>query len=213
MDSRVNHEAWLEPLGSRLVARWGHYPRIDGRLDPHVVTNIMVVGEEGVRYTPVVLVHMEDGLRLEWRGGRASYAMIAYRRGPFSKTASGEWVYGDRVAVESVLGSVEKSMIIEGYAVYTRDPRSLEHLPTPLRLKLSIDTSPLCVRIEGVRAPDEQPDSHTTLSMWCRGEKTEDRECREAPIFILVKHDSKLGTGRVDTLRTILTVYIDAPPA
>ncbi len=192
----VNHEAWIEPSERGLLVRWGHYPRVDGRLDPHVVRSVVVIGEE--RYIPVLFVHEKEALRLVWRGGAAHAAVLWYTRGPFTKIR-GEWVYGDGCSVERVYGERGESMVIEGFAVYAKSPRhlNLSLLPSAAKPVLDAEGGGLRVGGRGVR-------------VWCNGVEAEDGVCREAPIFVLVKVDESLSAGCVDKVRWVSTLFIES---
>lgn len=193
MEPRINHEAWIEDAGDRLLIRWGHYPRVDGRLDPHlVVLTLARVEDRWVAGLP--LVHEEDALSVR-KPGRLEALLVYYRRGPFSKTRSGLWVYGDGYSVEKLLEPIERSLVIHGYAVYVENPDLLDMLPVPLRPK--------------IEAGDGKP---RVSSAFFAGEEVEPTEAKAqcmdvdcSRILVVVKHDIG-GEGLVTRFVTVATL-------
>jgi len=193
---QINHEAWIEPQGDKLLVRWGHYPEVDGRIDPHVIREVMVIGDDV--YNPIVFVHKKDALRLAWPGGEAKFAFLHYTRGPFTKTRN-EWIYGDKCSTERVFGEANESLIIEGFAVYSRSLESLidEVLPKSLQPELIVKGDSLLVKHENAR-------------VWCNGAESGSRACKEKPVYILIKLDKVASMPCVDKVRWIASIYLES---
>ncbi len=46
----VNHEAWIEIEDGKVVVYWGHFPRVDGVLETHVIRDCSVCSSESCRH-------------------------------------------------------------------------------------------------------------------------------------------------------------------
>ena len=193
MRVEINHEAWIEDAGDKLLVRWGHYPRTDGRLDPHLVV-LTLARVDGRWMAGLPLVHEEDALSIR-KQGRLEALMVYYRRGPFSKTKSGLWVYGDGYSVEELLEPIERSLVIHGYAVYATSLDLLDVLPLPLRPEIVLK--------------DDTPMVNGAFFM---GERVEPLEAKAhcmdtgcTHVLAVVKHDVGRG-GLVTRFVTVATV-------
>ncbi len=108
----VNHEVWFEPYNGRIVLKWGHYPRVDGKFDPLCITRAFALADGKV--TPVFVgldKSTKDGLFVEFE--EANALAIEYDRGLYSLTSDGKWIFGRNVPAKY---SVEEVRHVLGFA-------------------------------------------------------------------------------------------------
>ncbi len=106
----VNHEVWFEPRNG-LVLKWGHYPNVDGKLDPLCITRAFSLANGKVMPVFVGLDRsIKDGLFVEFEGEAVA---VEYDRGIYSLTSDGKWIFGRRVPSNR---SIEEVRHILGFA-------------------------------------------------------------------------------------------------
>ncbi len=93
----VNHEAWIEVDG-RAYLKWGHYPEVDGKLDPMCIVRAFAVFEK--RISPVVVgtdrdASLKGALFLEFEEAEA--LAVEYDRGIYTLTEDNKWIFGRHV--------------------------------------------------------------------------------------------------------------------
>ena len=91
----VNHEVWFEYDGV-LVLKWGHFPNVDGKIDPLCITRAFALANGKVKPAFVGLGKSLNGLFVEYEGEVDAVA-IEYDRGIYSLTDDGRWFFGRRV--------------------------------------------------------------------------------------------------------------------
>jgi len=122
----VNHEAWLEYVEGRLLVYWGHYPRVDGTIEAHAVTEALVVEEPGSTPKPLALRRVKEGCPrgpcLEARVSRQpALALVAYQRR--ATKAGGAWYTGlDALTARAAGLEPEESLLITGLAKLCTTP-------------------------------------------------------------------------------------------
>ncbi len=130
----VNHEAWIEIGNGRAYLKWGHYPEVDGKLDPLSITRAFAVAEGTAK--PVIVGMDKDssakgGLFLEF--DEADAVAVEYDRGVYTLTEDGKWIFGRSVPPKY---SVKEVRRILGFAkVYLDD----NIVPLGLELELMPD--------------------------------------------------------------------------
>ncbi len=95
--SIVNHEAWIEVDG-RAYLKWGHYPEVDGKLDPMCIVRAFAVS--GGAVLPVAVGTDKESssrgaLFLEFEEAEA--LAVEYDRGIYTLTEDGKWIFGRHV--------------------------------------------------------------------------------------------------------------------
>ncbi len=106
----VNHEVWFE-FRNGLVLKWGHYPDVDGRLDPLCITRAFSLANGKVMPVFVGLDRsIKDGLFVEFEGEAVA---VEYDRGIYSLTSDGRWIFGRKVPLNR---SIEEMRHILGFA-------------------------------------------------------------------------------------------------
>jgi uncharacterized GH25 family protein len=126
----VNHEVWIEVDESRAYLKWGHYPEVDGKLDPQSVVRAFAVA--GNEVLPVVVgsdktASEKGGLFLEF--DRADVLAVEYDRGVYSLTEDKKWIFGKAPAKYKV----KETRRILGFAkIY------LHGDPKPIGLELEL---------------------------------------------------------------------------
>ncbi len=93
----VNHEAWIEVDG-RAYLKWGHYPEVDGKLDPMCIVRAFAVFNGKI--SPVVIgtdkeASSRGALFLEFEEAEA--LAVEYDRGIYTLTEDGKWIFGRHV--------------------------------------------------------------------------------------------------------------------
>ena len=125
----INHEAWIE-VDERAYVMWGHYPKVDGRLDPSKIRRAFAV--YNCTFLPVVIgIDRESsergGLFLEFE--RADSIAIEYDAGVYTLTEDNKWVFGK---ICDPKYKIKETRWILGFAsVHLRNPK-------PLGLELEI---------------------------------------------------------------------------
>ncbi len=110
----VNHEAWIELGDGRAYLKWGHFPEIDGKLDPLSITRAFAVANG---FTKPVVVGMDKdssakgGIFLEFE--EADALAVEYDKGIYTLTSDGKWIFGRSVPPKY---SVEEVRHILGFA-------------------------------------------------------------------------------------------------
>ena len=151
--SIANHYAWFERLDDLLIVKWGHYPQVDGKIDPRIVTMSVAVDSRARRLTPLLAFSKRAGAvgGVEVLLGElveGDYTVgLAYDRGVYAVTDDGRWVYGDRVTVEAMGPRVREVRRLLGFAkthfsVGRAPPRDLKALGFELEIALE-DYDPL----------------------------------------------------------------------
>jgi len=97
----VNHEAWIEPGEGRAYLKWGHYPEVDGKLDPLSIVRAFSVSGGTVR--PIIVgidkeSSAKGGLFLEF--DEAEALAVEYDRGVYTLTEDNKWIFGRSVPVK-----------------------------------------------------------------------------------------------------------------
>ncbi len=80
----VNHELWMEERGDLIYLMWGHYPNVDGRIDPLCIREIRTDD-----LTPAYLGMDGEGVFIETK---AKSVGVVYERGFFVKVG-GRWYF------------------------------------------------------------------------------------------------------------------------
>ena len=135
----VNHEAWIEVDDDRAYVMWGHYPKIDGKLDPSRIRRAFAVYE--CRFLPVVIGRDKEASR---RGGlflefeKADALAIEYDAGIYTLTEDNKWIFGK---VSDPRYKVKETRWILGFAsVHLRNPKplglELEIVPSDVKEKV-----------------------------------------------------------------------------
>jgi len=130
----VNHEAWIEIGSGRAYLKWGHYPNVDGKLDPLSITRVFAVA--GGITKPVVVGMDKDssangGLFLEF--DEADALAVEYDKGIYTLTEDGKWIFGRGIPPKYAVKEVRH---ILGFAkVYLSD----NIVPLGLELELMPD--------------------------------------------------------------------------
>lgn len=149
----ANHYAWFERSNGLLIVKWGHYPKVDGRIDPRIVTTFVAVDSKARRLFPLLAFSERASAvgGLEVLLGKlveGDYTVgLAYDRGVYAVTEDGKWVYGGRASVEAMGFRVREVRRLLGFAkthfsVGGGAPRNLQVLGFDLEIVLK-DYDPL----------------------------------------------------------------------
>ncbi len=146
----VNHNAWIEHPGyfaepgrARLYIKWGHYPEVDGKIDPATLTEIIVLGPEG-QTTAVVGIDKDSSSKgaifLEFNACSIGLytVLLRYNRGIYTITSTGSWIYAEPDRVKALGYEVKDTYRIEGSA------KTL----VPVGIRDNINVKPLGVGLE-----------------------------------------------------------------
>ncbi len=131
MDELINHEVWIEPDGERVLLKWGHYPEVDGKIDPLSITRAFAF-VNGV-CKPVTIgidrnSSAKGGLFLEFEEAEA--LAVEYDRGFYTLTDDGKWIFGRYVPPN--YGVKERRQILGFAKTYLND----EIVPLGLELEI-----------------------------------------------------------------------------
>jgi hypothetical protein len=110
----INHEAWIELDNGRAYLKWGHYPEVDGKLDPQSIIRAFAI--VGRRVLPVVIgmdkeSSAKGALFLEFE--KADVLAVEYSRGVYTLTEDKKWIFGRNVPAKY---DVKETRLILGFA-------------------------------------------------------------------------------------------------
>ena len=119
----VNHEAWIECSSSgRAYLKWGHFPKIDGKLDPKSITKAFVIYPDRNKIPLIIgtdrVASSEGGLFLEFKAESDGIYTIAaeYDRGIYTITEDNKWIFGEKGYVKEMGYTAKESRWICGFA-------------------------------------------------------------------------------------------------
>ncbi len=138
----VNHEAWIE-VNSRAYLKWGHYPEIDGKLDPLSIVRAFAIANGTVKPVAIGLdkeSSAKGGLFLEF--DEAEALAVEYDRGIYTLTEDNKWIFGRHVPSKY---KVREKRHILGFAKIYLD-KNIE--PLGLELELMPDKIDDEVRVQ-----------------------------------------------------------------
>jgi uncharacterized GH25 family protein len=147
----INHHAWIEHSGLfakpgkvRAYLKWGHFPEVDGKLDPQSITTAFARSIELKR--PLLVgsdaeASSKGGLFLEFEAERLGVYTVGlqYNRGVYSVTKDQTWTFGDRKRIESYGYDVKEAVLLVGSAkTYILIGEESYVKPKPAGLELEI---------------------------------------------------------------------------
>ena len=151
----VNHEAWIEygePVTKagriRTYVKWGHYPEVEGRLNPQTVVSAFALLESDLLSPriPVTIGVDRDslakgGLFMEFLADKPGvYSVnLEYRSSIVCRTKDGKMVFGEKKRVEELGYEVDEAFLHTGLArTYVVVGGEAHAKPSPLGLGLEV---------------------------------------------------------------------------
>jgi len=140
----VNHEAWIEVEDGKGYLKWGHYPEVDGKLDPQSIVRAFAVA--GDRILPVFIGIEKESLLLEFE--EAEVLVVEWDRGIYALTEDNKWFY------RRAPGKVKERRWILGFAkVYLSDNikpvgTELEIIPNGNKIEVLFRGKPINCKIK-----------------------------------------------------------------
>lgn len=204
----INHEAWIEVDG-RAYVMWGHYPKVDGKLDPSMIRRAFAVHE--CRFYPVFIgkdreASERGGIFLEFE--KADAIAIEYDIGIYTLTEDNKWIFGK---VSDSKYKVKETRWILGFAsVHLKDPKplGLEFEIVPRDVKGRVVEVELLFRREPISGKVKVSNSEGSFEVEVDGRA--EIEVEKGVNVISARHIDELVFG-VDKrhLVTTLTVLIE----
>gem|GEM_PF-758139 len=123
----VNHHLWFDDMywhddHVRILLKWGHYPEVDGKIEPKIFEKLTIIDDLGREVSHQVGIDKDSsskgGLFLEFKveKNRAYTIAVTYDRGIYSKTRDGKWCFGDKRSVQVKGYQIDEAYRLRGCA-------------------------------------------------------------------------------------------------